>query len=291
MTTIHITGATGFLGFNLCKYFIQKEQRVNAIVRAGNQNLLTDFSNYKLKVTTLQNNETSLSELDIMAGDTLIHTASTNPPRHSLDIREIVNVNVTFGLHLMSLAAAAGAKFVNIGTIWQHYKNENYNPVSLYAASKEAHEVFQKYFMEVEGLNAKSLELCDTYGKADPRNKLIPLLMKSKKDSEPLNLTEGNQLMDLVHIDDVVRAVESIMLNWESNINPSRMSLSSGSLISIQELVGILETVKGFKIPIKWGTALPQNSRQMFESWAHFPSPSDWEPKIKLVEGLSEIAH
>jgi nucleoside-diphosphate-sugar epimerase len=290
MTTVHITGATGFLGTNLCKFFLKSGYEVNAISRIESEHHLIEFKNPKFKITTYEPNGMHDLEFNISPGDTLIHAASSNRPRHMVNQKEMLAVNVGFGIRLMSLAASTGAKFLNIGTNWQHYKNEPYNPVSIYAASKEAHEVFQKYFVQVEGLSAKTLELCDTYGPSDPRDKLIPLLMNVEVDSAPINLTDGNQMIDLVHIADVVQAIYSIILGWEKGIDSDRMSLSSSRLISIRELVRQCEKVKGFKFPIKWGSIAPQNSRQMHESWAHFPIPTGWKPTVLLEEGLNEIA-
>jgi len=291
MTTVHITGATGFLGTNLCNFFLQSGYEVNAISRTGSEHHLTEFKNPNFRITTYESSQMHASEFNISPGDTLIHAASSNLPHHMVNQKEMLDVNVGFGIRLMSLAATIGVKFLNIGTNWQHYKNETYNPVSFYAASKEAHEVFQKYFAQVEGLSAKTLELCDTYGPSDPRDKLIPLLMNVEVDSTPINLTDGNQMIDLVHIDDVVQAIYSIILGWENGINSDRMSLSSSRLISIRELVYQCEKVKGFKFPIKWGSIAPQNSRQMHESWAHFPIPTGWKPTVLLEEGLNEIAN
>lgn len=58
--------------------------------------------------------------------------------------------------------------FLNTGTIWQNYnvsdKSDEYNPVDLYAASKQAFITMAKYYTETSKLRFCTLKLCDTYG-------------------------------------------------------------------------------------------------------------------------------
>lgn len=290
MKTIHISGATGYLGSKLCGYYLQKGFLVNALIRSESKNKLT----HKHKSQYLKFTEVNFENLDDLdfeldTDDVLVHTASLNTPNTGLSFETLVKVNVEYGLKLMSKVSQKKGKFLNVGTNWQHFKNNTYSPVSLYAASKQAHLAFQRYFEEVEGLQAKNLELCDTYGPDDPRDKLIPLLLSSGKEKWPIELTSGIQLIDLVHIDDVLNSINLVIENWDNPEMNSNMSLTSGNLLSIKDLVALCDEIRGQALPVNWGMKQPLYNRQMHESWAFHQLPHNWKPKVALRDGLSEV--
>ena len=66
------------------------------------------------------------------------------------------------------------------GTAWQHYNNQSYDPVCLYAATKQAYECLIDYYVKVHGLHAVTVKLHDTYGEGDERGKLFYLLQSSR---------------------------------------------------------------------------------------------------------------
>jgi nucleoside-diphosphate-sugar epimerase len=290
MKTIHISGATGYLGSKLCEHYLQKGFLVNALIRSESKNKLTDKHKSRLlKFTEVDFENLGDLDFEMNPDDVLIHTASINTRNVEPSFETLVKINIEYGLKLMSKVGQTKGKFLNIGTNWQHFKNNVYSPVSLYAASKQAHLAFQAYFEEVEGLQAKNLELCDTYGPDDPRDKLIPLLLCSEKEKWPIELTSGIQLIDLVHIDDVVNSISLIIENWEIPEMNSNMSLTSDNLISVKDLVGLCGEVRGQVLPVIWGMKQPLYNRQMHESWAFHQLPHKWKPEVALRDGLTEV--
>ena len=66
--------------------------------------------------------------------------------------------NITFGTQLVEAMVANGCyQFVNTGTSWQHYENDEYNPVNLYAATKQAFEDILRYYVETSALRVITL--------------------------------------------------------------------------------------------------------------------------------------
>ena len=49
--------------------------------------------------------------------------------------------------------------FINTGTFWQNYQSEKYNPVNLYAATKEAFQNIAKYYTETSSLIFTTIKL------------------------------------------------------------------------------------------------------------------------------------
>ena len=87
---------------------------------------------------------------------------------------------------------------------WQHFGTPDYRPVNLYAATKQAFEDVLAYYADAQGIAAVTLELYDTYGPGDPRRKLIRILFEAARSGEPIQLSPGEQVIELLHVDDAV---------------------------------------------------------------------------------------
>ena len=119
----------------------------------------------------------------------------------------LVDSNVLVGTQVAEAMLRAGCRgIVNTGTSWQRDARGAYDPVCLYAATKQAFEDVLTYYVSAEGFAATTLRLYDTYGPDDPRPKLVNALAGALRSGTPLSLSPGEQLLDLVHIDDVTAA-------------------------------------------------------------------------------------
>jgi nucleoside-diphosphate-sugar epimerase len=287
---IYISGATGFLGLRLSNFLAGMGFEVCSLARENSRrNFHVSFHSNVSHQTIELSNPSTFNSIKVTDLDLVIHAASIQKiPKNLNEIAEISDVNIKYGLLLAEIASLGSAKFLNIGTNWQHFEARAYSPVSKYAASKEAMQSLLEYYLEVEGLRAKSLEICDTYGSGDMRDKLVPKLLKSLVTDDCVRMTLGSQLVDYLHIDDVVRAIHQVILNWDFDLDPSRISLSSGRLVSVREFVSIWEASTNRKFNIKWG-GFPESTRRMERPMAIYPSPIGWLPKISLEEGLKML--
>ncbi|WP_443864320.1 NAD-dependent epimerase/dehydratase family protein, partial [Fusobacterium ulcerans] len=119
----------------------------------------------------------------------VFHLASLFIAEHeSKDVDNLLNSNIVFGTHLLEgMKESENKLLINTGTSWQHYNSEEYNPVDLYAATKEAFEKILKYYVEAEEVRCITLKLFDTYGENDTRPKLINLLNKFADEGKELD--------------------------------------------------------------------------------------------------------
>jgi nucleoside-diphosphate-sugar epimerase len=180
-------------------------------------------------------------------------------------------------------------KLINTGTSWQHYKNEEYNPVNLYAATKQAFEDIIEYYVKVLDFNVITLKLFDTYGENDNRGKLINLLDKFSKEKKKLKMSPGEQKIDLVHVDDVVDAfISAYDLIKEDEISHKKYAVSSGQVIKLKELIELYEEVTGNEVLVEWG-GRPYRKREVMELWQDYEKIPNCEAKISLKEGIKKI--
>lgn len=264
-----VTGATGFVGSNLCRKLLEKNFEVFILVRKSSKfDYLEDIKN-KLNIFIWDENIDELIEklkkIEIKA---VFHLASFIKTEHKKEeVEGLINSNILYGTKLLEAMKYIGIKiFINTGTYWQHYNSDEYNPVDLYAATKEAFEKIIKYYVEAEGIRCITLKLFDTYGENDKRPKLINLLNKFADEGKELDMSLGEQKLDLVHIDVVtdtfIKAYELLKNNEE--IKNEIYGVSSGKQTSLRKIVENFEKKTGKKLKINWGTR-PYRKREIME--------------------------
>lgn len=111
--------------------------------------------------------------------DIVIHIASLTSVTHDYStIENLLRSNIEFPTKLLEAMEVAGVKkFINTGTTWQNYNSADYEPVNLYAATKQAFEDILKYYIFAKGFSSITLRLFDTYGPNDTRKNLYHYLI------------------------------------------------------------------------------------------------------------------
>src|SRR5712691_1856623 len=185
MQRVLISGATGFVGRHLVRHLAKSGVAVGCIVRDK-----SDAATLGEAAAVLPHHGSTEELHDIVrrfAPQCIVHLASYFVAEHQpQDVAPLIGANLLFATQLADAAAAAGVEhFINTGTAWQHYEGEAYNPVCLYAATKQAFDDILRYYRERFGMRVVTLELSDTYGPADLRKKLLPLLVERVKDRRP----------------------------------------------------------------------------------------------------------
>lgn len=285
-----VTGATGFIGRQMCATLSAAGTPVLAICRASSDpavvRALAAFR--EVAVLSLDDADDPL-HLGLRSTDVVFHLATYFRARHvTNDLVPMIRTNVEFSTKVADEAAMAGARFVNASTVWLHHGSAAYDPVSLYAATKRAFEDVLQYYVSVHGLRAVSLELCDIYGNGDRRGKLLSALIGAAWSGDQFPLSEGTQLIDLCHVDDAVQGLLVAADNASASGELVRRSLSGGEIMSIRELVSLVELVGGRPVQANWG-AIPSRQREMHVPWALHPAPDGWRPQVPLRVGLERL--
>ena len=287
-----ITGASGFIGGHLARQLVRDGWQVHTLVRKpgnGVNEHLHDGS-----IGSLVNCMTAVQP------DVVFHLASLFLSQHSTtDVDNLIQSNIAFGAQLLEAMKVAGVRrLVNTGTSWQNYEGGAYNPVCLYAATKQAFEALIDYYVQAEGFKVITLRLFDTYGADDPRPKLFHLLRKSAASGETLRMSPGEQLIDLVHVDDVVAAFKLA----ETQLDDTKLDktladgagghrvygVSSGAPMALRDLVARFCSTTGERVDVQWG-GRPYREREVMQPWQGEILPT-WTPLVSLEEGLRTLA-
>lgn len=292
--TALVTGATGFIGSNLVQRLLSCGWDVHVIVRPKSD--LGALGACVGKLTLWEHDGTTENLISALARskpDVVFHLASLFLSAHTpKDVTPLIQSNVLFSTQLLEAMSECGVKrFVNTGTSWQHYENHEYSPVNLYAATKQAFEAILQYYVEAKSFNVVTLKLFDTFGPNDSRRKLFRLLDEAARCREPLAMSPGDQLIDLVYIDDVIDAymVAADRLQLEEHVGHRAFSISSGKPLKLKKLVDIYCDITGAAIAVQWG-GRPYRAREVMSTWDRGEILPGWRPRVSLEEGIMRLS-
>ena len=288
-----VTGATGFVGEHLVRRLLVDGWETHAVVRPS--------SNATSVCTALGRDNVHVHDgsivglIDILCSvhpDIVFHLASVLVAEHFTgDVDPLVQSNILFGVQLLEAMTVAGVStIVNTGTTGQHYEGREYSAVSLYAATKQAFQDILQFYCEVRGVCAMTLELPNTYGPGDRSPKLFSLLDRAARSGETLQMSPGEQLLDLLHVDDVVHGYEvAADALLSGNLPPaSQYRLSSRSLVRLKDVVELYRQATGDTISIVWG-GRPYRVREVMKPVSPVPVLPKWQACISLKDGFATL--
>jgi len=307
-----ITGSTGFIGRHLVRHLTAAGHQVTAFLGPGAMPEAIEGA----AVSTFDHHgdvAALISHFTDTAYDGVMHLATCYVAEHGPDdIDRLVDANLRFGLQVLEATTKAAVPWlINVGTVWQHYNQEEYNPTNLYAATKQAFEDLIRYYDETTETTFATIQFCDTYGPDDTRRKIFALWKQIAESGQSLAMSAGEQLIDIVHVDDVVSALTLLAAHLQdrpgsrqskqcsavgetqsgqlSKSGPAAtFAVSSGNLITLRQLANLFESVSGLTLPIEWG-ALPYRSREVMVPWQMGIPVPGWEPRVSLEEGIREF--
>ncbi|MEK6748711.1 MAG: NAD(P)-dependent oxidoreductase [Pseudomonadota bacterium] len=285
-----LTGATGFVGSNVARRLVKEGWDVHILVRLESDlSQIQDIISYVGIHYYVGITSTLVNQIKEINPSVVFHMASLYLANHkSDDIENLVSSNVLFSVQLVEAMAVNGCtQLVNTGTSWQHFNEGDQCPVNLYAATKQAFEDILFFYNRTTHIKSITLKLFDTYGPRDNRKKIISILRDAAMSGDMLDMSPGEQKIDLVYIDDVVEAYviaahrlqEKLVRDYEC------YSVCSGTLVSLRDLVSIASKTFGKLINVRWG-ARPYRVREVMEPQVDGQRLSGWVPRKTLEEGL-----
>lgn len=222
----------------------------------------------------------------------VFHLASKFIAEHKAEEVDIlINSNILFSTQLLEAMKEANVKnLINTGTSWQYYDNDDYNPVCLYAATKQAFEAIIEYYIQAEAFKIITLVLFDTYGENDTRPKLMNLLKKVTTEGTALEMSAGEQQLSLVHIADVCRAfIIAFEILERQQINEHKhYAVVSDEIYTLKEIVQIFEQQANKKLNITFGKR-PYRKREVMRVWDKGEKLPNWKIKTSLEEGIKKV--
>ena len=196
---ILIDGCSGFLGKNLIEYFLKKKIRLLLLTR-NKKKLKKIFINKDILFFDYSHN--SLKELYEKNIYCYIHLATCYGKQNQKK-KYVYNVNYKRPLKILNKLKEKNLKyFINTDTYYS--KKIMFNDSrKFYVKSKK---LFLDDIMKGKKINIINLKIFHMYGLNDRKDKFLQIAIKELKKGGTLNLTSGNQILDFIHVNDVVKA-------------------------------------------------------------------------------------
>lgn len=281
---ILLTGGDGFIGGHL-KKFLSKNHEIFEVKRLKknrpkNKNILY----YDNNINDL------LSFFNLHKPEIVVHLASLFISEHNVsDVSNLINDNILFSAQLVECAKKSECNnFLNTGTSWQNYNDKIYEPVNLYASTKEAFLKILYYYHIAHHINCITLKLFDSYGPNDKRKKLFYYLNSSKNDGI-LEMTKGLQMINILHVDDICAGfIKAIDLFKKDKSIFKTYALSALENISLKDLVQKYIEINNLSLKINWG-GKKYKEREVIIPWSKYQILPNWKPLVSLEKGLRDL--
>lgn len=251
---ILITGASGFIGSHVLDECLKNNFNVHAIFRDSKKNVIF-VKKYKKQIFPIfyDNIYEIKNKLTNCKIDYVIHCATHYIKKHDHnDIENIIKSNVLFSTILLDAVVKIKIKkFINLGTVWQHFNDTKNLAFNLYAATKQSFEcIFNYYKNQYTKIKFYNILLTDTFGTNDKRKKLIPILLKNfnSKNQSKINIPK-NLSMNLVNINEVTKCLNILLKN---NSKSNNYVIKSKQDVKIFDLINFLNDNLEKKIKINW---------------------------------------
>lgn len=284
--TVLFTGGTGFIGSHVIELFLQQNIVVVALKRSSSdlaklKGLTDKIHFFDIDKIAL---ETVFKQHKI---DTIIHIATSYGRNEDIDT--VRNTNVSFPLQLLQLGCAYKVKrFINTDTFSSKFPNLSYLPA--YHVTKRHFKEWGLLLAEEQGIEFISLYLQHPYGRKDNTQKFVSMIIERLVKKVPsIELTEGLQKRDFIHVKDVAAAYLAIA--QAPNLVDTSFDVGSGTSCSIRAFVSTAKKIaQNSETKLLFGH-LPTRNNEILDISANLTALKKlgWEKQVSLEEGILDL--
>ena len=258
-TTILITGGAGFIGTNLCEYFLSKGYFVVCFdnFATGHKHNIAEFlvhENFKLIEGDIRNLEQCKNA--VIGIDYVFHQAALGSvPRSINDPISSNEVNVSGFLNMLVASRDAGVqRFIYAASSSTYGDSESLpkvedkigKPLSPYAITKYVNELYAEIFSNTYGFETIGLRYFNVFGRRQDPNgayaAVIPkFVMQLMKHESPVINGDGNFSRDFTYIDNVIQMNELAMLTPNPEAINTVYNTAYGDRTTLNDMVSYLK--------------------------------------------------
>ena len=300
-----VTGGAGFIGINLCQKLLQEG---NLIVLMDNFNQYYDGKEERLQEVLNQFEEdksyfvynkdvvnpTVFNQIDYDF-DYIFHLAAQPGVRYSIQNPvEVTRNNIESSVNVFEYACKISPIKVIYASSSSVYGNPIYtpldeehpkNPISPYAVSKLAGEIYADYYFREKKLPITSLRFYTVYGpRGRPDMAIRKFFNLMLQDKEIMIYGDGEQLRDFTYISDIVNGL--ILAAENPNSAGEIFNLGCSNPIKVIDLVSKMYEITGGKHQLKFVEKQEGDVDVTHSDITKAKKILNYSPKVYIDEGL-----
>ena len=294
-----ITGGAGFIGANLVRELLRKQDQKIFLIVEKNTDLwrLQDvLEHINFVDADLTNYEQLANQIKIIKPDVIFHLAAFGGLPNQLNQKLIFDVNFYGTVNLLNACKQVGFDcFINTGSSSEYgFKDQQMreddvlHPVSDYGVAKAASTQFclkEALFNELPVYTVRPFAV---YGDFEMPGRLIPSIIVNALQDKQINLSSPNFVRDFIYVKDFVDFCIQL-----SVIQPDQQfvfNAGTGVQSTIKYVVKTVQAVVERPLDICWGTSVarPWEPKIWQANIDRAKELLGWTPKYLLKDGLTE---
>ncbi|MCL4474254.1 MAG: NAD(P)-dependent oxidoreductase [Actinobacteria bacterium] len=298
-----LTGASGFIGGALAQRLARAGYGVTCLVRDGSPGSikLKGIEGINIVAVSSFDDNVLAEALDGISATAVINLASYGVKRDERDPGLMIEGNISLLSALMQVTSKWPLKiFVHTGSCSEYAppvvdtpirEADPLRPASLYGAAKAASFMFGNALATDLGVPMVTLRLFGVYGAGEGPERLLPYLIERLRNNAEVDLTAGEQVRDLLYIDDVTAAFLAIIEKTDLP-RGAVYNVCSGQQVRIRDIA--LSVARAMNKPEKLLLLGEREYRMDEPMWlvgdnTLFRSTTGWRPEISLQDGIERI--
>jgi len=296
-----VTGGAGFLGSHLCDALIQKGHDVLCVDNffTGNkENVSHLLSNPKFEL--LRHDVTLPLYVEV---DQIFNLACPASPIHyQYDPVQTTKTSVHGAINMLGLAKRVNARILQASTSEVygdpevHPQTEDYwgrvNPIGIRSCYDEgkrcAETLFFDYYRQHQ-LEIKVMRIFNTYGpRMHPNDgRVVSNFIVQALKNDPITIYgDGSQTRSFCYVDDLIRGMINFMESDPSITGP--INMGNPDEFTMLELAELVVKLTSSQSSITFKSLPEDDPKQRQPDIDLAKTKLDWEPKVKLEDGLKE---
>lgn len=217
----------------------------------------------------------------------IVHLATKWKKFDDSSNKELIDSNLIFSSYLLDITSNLKLKiFINTSSYSQINSKGIFKPFNFYSASKEAFTKILYYFYLNKKFKVINLRIMNVYGSFLDKRIVNYIFSHIKEKKNIIHVNDVNAYIDLIHIDDVISGITSLLdKNNYNDYKRFSYDLSSNKQIKIIQLIKLIESISNYKFS-------KIVSKKTFDQYLDAPYRDkrliNWTSKINIKKGLKK---